>query len=410
METHFVGIAGIGAGGEYFESKQVAYYYSQSDRLHWQLLPALAAINTEKGPLDVCRRVRQERPSWEVVWSLLGFDTGEMLFASKKSLLTQQRRDGSGIAIAGEYTRDTWTIDCKGLLVLLAHWSHNRRNERGRYLSKVFLELLLGKLARAGELDEILADVLGFGFAEDVCDEQSVDGICCHVQTALGAVPDGEATPQRRFVELLVASDKVAVSCASAREFLRQAIAHVAGVIAQRLEHVSSATDALVHSRSERDIGGRTRRWGETFRHTITTGLAKRGKARHASEVGSVFDACSRRMSEWNQRDMVAMQASAIRHFSIAGGTFVVASDGAQLGHPGEETNIYLMANHKVGLATWLIPQVEVSVTTIGGHLHGLRLTVCHSWSLAWSQCGVVANAPRQSETPGGQMSSHLQI
>lgn len=117
------------------------------------------------------------------------------------------------------------------------------------------------------------------------------------------------------------------------------------------LQRGGLATDA------PRVICGRRRRWGEDVRNELLQGLAKKCRAQHASSTAAVLGIDSRRLSEWHSKELVAQHAAGMWVFGELTGTFVVASGGARLGKPAEDTNLYIAAHHGSGYATWLVPQ-----------------------------------------------------
>ena len=62
------------------------------------------------------------------------------------------------------------------------------------------------------------------------------------------------------------------------------------------------------------------------------------------------------RVSDWQVKQLLVMQAASQRHFAKSGATYVISSDGAKLGKPAEDTNVYLAAHHASGTALYLAP------------------------------------------------------
>lgn len=270
-----------------------------------------------------------------------------------------QQHDGRDNALASELSRDTWTIDTRGLLAVLLKWANSRRQERGRVLAVFALKSIIGKFLDLDCMDGLIQAIIDVLAQDPPCEDGLRENCCRRLRQLLDAFPQNpEQLPQDRLVEFLLQLDQRLPYCASMRECMRLLITRVSELIFKRFDQATTTEDPIKVDRP-REAAGRKRSWGESFKRFLTDDLAKRGKARHAPAIGVASGACSSRLCEWQQRKMASIQACLVRAFGEAKGTIVIASDGARLGNPAEETNVYLMSCPRLGLGTWMIPQVS---------------------------------------------------
>ena len=356
MKCLFFPLHAIGADGQTLESKQVVYHYVDRSALYWELLPLLECNRTDTATLDVSHRVKAFRPVWDLLWYMLGWSSDEVLIPSKRSWILKQKTRGDAAdddEVPTELVREAWTISFVGVLSTLAYWSVHRK-QRGLYLAKAWLEAVVAKFAQSDSLLGDLPEELSLALGQ--CQDGARDGVCSHMAPLLAGLA-APAQPTTTLVSLMGGVCRVMPQRPSARASMRTICEAIADRAEARVDALDLCDNALKASVT-RVIGGRRRGWGESFKSAVMEGLSKRQKSQHASAICDVEGACPRRQSDWHWQKLASIRFAGKRCFTDLSGTFNVCSDGARLGKPAEDTNVYVVAHHGSGHAMWMLPQV----------------------------------------------------
>lgn len=184
MQTFRVQLISFESCGFSHDSSHTLYLYREHEKVHWDMLGILAVFHPSTTPIDVGRIVKENRESWRTVLSAFGWNMDPVIIASKKSVLWSQQNadaDAAGYVEATEFTRDVWTIDFPGMLILLAFWAGHRRTEKGRDGSRRLLVATLTKFMDFSHLRGALAHSLVSNPRH--CETGVEHGVCVCVHT-----------------------------------------------------------------------------------------------------------------------------------------------------------------------------------------------------------------------------------
>lgn len=154
---------------------------------------------------------------------------------------------------------------------------------------------------------------------------------------------------------------------------------------------------------------GRWRCWGEAFKAELVHGLAQKQQQQCSSAGASVAGVDSRRLSEWQTKELNSHQCVAFRSFGRAMGTFVIASAGARLGHVAEGTHLYMVAHHALVCGSWAVPHV-VNSKVEGTHMFRHSLSLACRVPLMSTVVHDCADLVPYAETCSDQTAFHVSL
>lgn len=279
MQTFRVQLISFDSRGFSHDSSHTLYLYREREKVHWDMLSILAVTHPSTKPIDVGRVVKENCESWRTILSAFGWDMDQVIIASKKSVLWSQRNadaDAAGYVEATGFTRDVWTIDFPGMLILLAFWAGRRRTEKGKDGSRRLLVAILTKFMDFSHLRGALAHSLVSNPGH--CEAGVEHGVCAHLRGFADRLPAAGAAGYQFVSELLTDLARQAPTCSSARSASRgfaEALSLHMHAVADELglQRGGLATDA------RRVMCGRRRRW-ETMSGTSCSRASPRNARR----------------------------------------------------------------------------------------------------------------------------------
>ncbi|CAK0800775.1 unnamed protein product [Prorocentrum cordatum] len=349
----------------------LAVHHIQDNRVVWNLLGPLAAC-FKRTRLDVHKLVSKYHDEWAAFFDALGLRLSEQLHKPFKSIARSCKHGDQAMA-ADAMTSDIWTIDTSGYIIWMLGWASLREP-----IGSAATSLLSAFLART-DCEPIVGQLRGTLLSTDTlnCMQAGSTLVACdHVHPALDMCRD--LTQTARLVDVFKVLRGQAHGCKSAC-FMRMLKVSVLA-LAERI-HVTlpdiRATQNPLRMDVDRTVGGRKRNWTDIVIAKVNSTVIEK-KASTAYQCAKVEGIKRARIDEWHANALLDQQTAGVRVLGAAPGTFSIVSDGARLGKPARETNVYAACCHEVGVAQWLAPQ-DVSDNAMLRHAEG---------PLSWTEAG----------------------
>lgn len=266
------------------------------------------------------------------------------------------------VALADARTREEYSINTSGVIVLLLMWT---RASRIKTLKDKALALAVGMFQRLVRSIRYVASVMqeAFSGSARLCQPDAADGgLCPCGRDVLQYVDErADGSQWRNFVSSMNAARAACETCPCAK-VAYQTIVHK--LAADFDERVAGEDDGLgltsdVRRRPRLGDDRKRRRVDEDYKQTVCIDMIRSKDAPNAGRLIKVdrVGCCVSNGRHW-EADVCKMHQSASLLSFDGGRFFHVAEDGSRCGHPAEETIVYLLWEEAKKLSAVLPPQV----------------------------------------------------
>ena len=344
------------ANGSSFCMDLHQWRYVDHNTVHWQLLGPFVSIWGGSGsPVDVHQILRLSRLALSALLVHLDMDYERVIHPSKRAVRAAMAAGGARIAT--EFTRDSWTINTEGLLLVLGHFAASCRKACNRTRAEAALSTWGSSLVDWPVADDLWDAALARtnGLCAHVC---RYPGLCAFINESLSTVQQLEVPAPDKWARLFVLCIRKVYSCVAIKTFVKAVVEILSVHVFERIAVVGAVTAPLKIVRHAVE-GGRRRTYQEAFKTELHSGLIAKHKALTGSAAAKVEGVDGRRLREWQTQLLMSTLQACRRTFSVAVGTFCLCEDAATLGKPARETKVYCAWHADSGDATWLLNQAS---------------------------------------------------
>jgi hypothetical protein len=336
-----------------------AYAYSDG-QVFWsveRLYDALTGPGVQKTKLK--EHLKKDAGAWQVFGHRLGLN----IQVEKSANQIRHIRLSGSEAQANCYTRDEVTISSLGFIAVQVLWGFSRRQRLWQARAKNMLLALFSRCVEAAAVSKDRLLNCCRGAAACRCQEGAVgDDPCEHLQELNRHMDAQELSGVAWAAHFLVQLGSYYLRCDACCDSLKGILQDLAAHINSRLPELQLSTNPLMEECAR---GPKTRkRIDEDLKRELTETIIQKRKAVRGTSLGSAVHGMRHtQVRDAENKKMAAYRNACWRHFQgRESGVFTLAEDGARIGNPSENTEIYIFQDQSAGKACVLPNQASIHV------------------------------------------------
>lgn len=341
-----------------FSSTEINYKcwrYLNGD-VWWEMRRIMRPV-LNKADLEVSKTIKPNAGIFDSIARLLGRCWGDVFTPSRKSAEAR----GDAQAVVSPKLRQEASLSTLGVFVVLLSWSLSRHRREERQKSLQSLEAWLMKVGgKEGLRRREWGMHCSAGNAALCQDRRAGDQYCVHL-SRLATFSSISSWKECATLLHLVVID--ASSCSSAAGLLRSLVWALANSIDRQIDSLGLPTNILKQELLLGPSGRRHARIDEDYVEHLSQRSVRRKHVHSGAQLGrAMADVAESTCRVWDESYLCKYQASSWEAFEKA--TIVtVCEDGARIGQPCEETQVYIAWTPDGDCAAVLPPQAWSATT-----------------------------------------------
>lgn len=292
-------------------------------------------------------------------WQIFGHRLGLNIRVEKSAHQIRLIRLSGGEAEANCYTRDEITMASVNALAVQVLWGFSRRQLVWQARAQSMLLALISRCVDIAVVSDerLLTCCVG---AADRCQEGAAGEECEHLQELRCHMDAQDLSGVAWAAHFLVRLGSYYLRCQACCGSLAKILQELAAHINSRLPDLQLNTNPLME---ECALGPKTRkRLDEDLKKELAETVIQKRKAVRGTSLGSAIHGMRHtQVRDAENKKMAAYQNACWRHFDGKdSGVFTLAEDGARIGNPSENTEVYIFQDRSADKACVLPNQASI--------------------------------------------------